>query len=103
MLGDDGEAVGFGERREKLGSLLAGESVRCSRGRLFRRSHARTGGGRGSPWPSKKTGFDGGLVQVGVPLHDEQRRADEFLEGDVGRDGIARQANDGHTAGAIVG
>ena len=102
VLGDDGEAVGLGERREKLRALLAGET----RGVAVVVALDDDAHELAPPvvlHTVEKAGVDRGLVQLGVPLHDEQRRADEFLEGDVGGDGIARQADDRHAAARFIG
>ena len=88
VLGDDGEAVGLGERSKKLGPLFAGQP--CGVAVVVSlNNHAHELAPAVVLNTVEKAGVDRGLVQLGVALHDEQRRADEFLEGDVGGDGIA--------------
>ena len=100
VLGDDGEAVGLGERSEKLRALFAGQP--CGVAVVVSlNDHTHELAPAVVLNTVEKAGVDRGLVQSGVPLHDEQRRADEFLEGDVGGDGIARQAHHRHAAAAI--
>ena len=102
MLGDDGEAVGLGERGEKLRALLAGQP--CSVTVVVSlNNHPHELAPAVVLNTVEKAGVDRGLVQLGVPLHDEQRRADEFLEGDVGGDRIAGQAHHRHAAALFIG
>ena len=64
MLGDNGEAIGLGERREKLRALLAGET-RGIAVVVALDDHTHELAPAVVLQAVKKTGFDGGLVQAG--------------------------------------
>ena len=95
VLRDDGEAVGFGEGGEKLRALFAGET--CGVAVVVAlHDDAHELAAAVVLHAVEEAGLNGGLVEVRVPLHDEERRADEFLESDISGDRVAGQADDGH-------